>query len=235
MKQFEISTAKPVLCHAVIYIRSGFRWGLGWKSPADKAAFMDEVQHKLPFGDFRFAGTDTLGATMTNIKDSRQFVRCDPMEIEYMGNREDLLKLRTVLRENKFSSFEYIGMLPVKDVYDMTKQELLAVFDKNKKIIKDNIREYITAHPGSEKGDVIDNVFESVRVLNTHDASYGYLWGPEETGYNRVGSVFQKMVKDKEIVLDAAEKVSLGERKRPLRPLVKARDSSAMDMGMFTQ
>lgn len=234
MKQFEIQTDKPVLCHANVYIRTNYQWGIGWKNPADKDNFMKDIKENLPYGGFKPAGKDGLSFKLVNEQDPRQFIRCSPMELEYMGTKEGLAQLQKKVREGNFSSFEYIGTAMVKDVYDMSKQEVAAVFDKNKKVIRENIREQLAARPGMEKTDVVDNVFEAVRVLNTHDASYGVLWDAGETGYGKVSSVFNKMVKDKEITLDSEGKAQLAEKKLSLRPAVKTRvNTNDNEMGLF--
>ena len=235
MKKLEIKTNKPTLCHAIIYINSRYDWGLKWKSEEDKNLFKKEVAEKLTIGDFRVTGEGIVDSQiLTSESDSNQMIRCFPNEIEYVGSPEKFTELKGIVQRGECSSMSFLGVVGYQPVYDMTKEDITKTINSNRKTIRDNFKEYISTHPGTDKEDAVDNVFDTIRFLNTYDKSYSVLWGTDEVGYKKTSAIFDRMVKDKEIVLDNDGKAFVAEKKQSLRPVRKKQEKD-VDMGLFAE
>ena len=232
MKKFTIDTKKPLLCHASIYIRTEYSSGIMWQGKDTEKTLVEELKENLSSSNFVYSGKDFIGREIFVDKDDvRKRVFCFPSEIDYVGSPEGLDSIIQKFKQGKFSTSHYLGTVGKEDVYDMTREELVETLKNNRKIIKSNMKEYIASHPGSDKFNVMDSVFESVRFLNTYDASYSKLWDTAEMTYGKVVDVFNTMVKNQELTMDNENKVYLVEKKRVLRPKTeKVKDDNQVNL-----
>ena len=215
MQKLLVDETTKQFVHADIYIRSAYQYDVGWgletNGNASREAFRSEVNQKIPFGDF----TAWEGSKLVNT-DKRQYIYCHPLMISYLGAQDGLVQLENNVRTNRFESFQYLKTGEVKSVCDITKDELESILDKNKEIIRANIKERVTQKPGSDKDRVIDDVFQVIRIYNTAERNY-LLMSPQELSYKKTVSVFNEMVKNKEIILNRDEHVLPARKRNPLR------------------
>ena len=201
--------------HADIYIRSAYQYGVGWGTEANgtssREAFREEINKKLPFGNF----TAWEGQKLVN-SDNKQYISCHPLMFSYLGTKDGLSQLESTIQTTHFESFSYLKTGEVKPVCDITKDELEDILDKNKEIIRANLKERVTQKPGSDIDRVIDDVFQAIRIYNTAERNY-LLMSPQELSYKKTVSVFNEMVKNKEIILNRDEHVLPARKRNPLR------------------
>jgi len=131
---------------------------------------------------------------------------------------------------NKFNTFFYVETGNIKDVYDLSKEQLTSILDKNEKLIRDNIQEVIKQNPGINAYKAMDTVFEYIRFPNTYDHSYFGFISSEELPCKKTREVFNKMVKNKEVLIDKDECLSLPVKKRSLKAKSKEAVSQNLEV-----
>lgn len=229
MKPLQIEDKIPRLVQADICIHSAYQWEDGWKSKDDAAAFSAEISAKLPFGDFTKWDLSKTSSKLFNTEDERQYVYCHPMVLSYVGDSKGLSVLEEKMKRERFSSFSYIKTEGRKEIYDVSLKKLEEILDKNKDVIRENIRERVTEKQGSPEYRVIDDVFEACRIVNMAERNYLFST-PQELSYRKVEEVFRDMVKNKEIVINKEGQVVTGkQQKKPLRVKKTAKELEGVE------
>lgn len=222
MKQLIIDSDREILCTGSIHIRSGYDWEKGWSSEEEKNAFVHEVTRIMKaegFTKFKDMHLSTHIGKFYHQNGSNHYMSVSPYFITYFGKKDGFKALEQGLMTEKYgrmNTFDVLSVEPVKDVYDLAKEEVRAVYENNRAVIEDNIIECIKENPGIGKLEVLETVYEAIRFPNTGDKTEHGLscWGTNEAGYEKTVEIFNDMLKDKVIELKGSELVVAPEIKK---------------------